>query len=132
MKRTRHFWIADLFPESRIVRRMFGCDAVYLDGKLQLVLADGKAPWAGVLVCTDRERQEALRKEIAVLRPHEILPKWLYLSEREENFEETCERLVALIRRGDPRIGVEPKPKKKGGSGSRKTTRARSNRSRRG
>jgi hypothetical protein len=39
-----------------------------------------------------------------------VLPKWLYLAESADDFERVAERLVALARRRDPRIGVAPKP----------------------
>lgn len=96
-----------------VLRPMFGGKSVYLDGRLMLYFTAREEPWRGVLVGTDRERHEALRAEFPALAPHPVLPKWLYLSESADGFERTAERLVALARRRDPRIGVSPEPKKR-------------------
>lgn len=92
-------------------RKMFGCDAAYLDGLLYLVVADREAPWNGVMVCTSHDRQAALMDDMPALRPHPELPKWLYLSQADEAFEALAEKLVALALERDPRMGVAPKPK---------------------
>lgn len=94
---------------------MFGGKAAYLDGRLALYFCLKEEPWRGVLVCTDRERQASLVEVFSLLRPHPVLPKWLYLSEAEEAFETQAKTLVKLARARDPRIGVEPKPKRRRG-----------------
>src|ERR1019366_8968938 len=52
---------------------MFGCQAVYLFGKLVLVLAAQEEPWNGLLVCTSREFHSALIGEYPGLQPHPAL-----------------------------------------------------------
>lgn len=99
---------------SFVLRAMFGAKAVYLDGKLMLCFCASEEPWRGLLVCTDRSHQAALRADFPELTPHPILPKWLYLPESADAFERSAPRLVALARRRDPRIGVVPQPKKTG------------------
>ena len=96
-----------------LVRPMFGGKSLYLDGRLMLYFTAGEEPWRGVLVCTERAHHAALQAEFPELSPHTILPKWLYLPENADRFEPVAERLVALARRRDPRIGVSPKPKKR-------------------
>lgn len=96
-----------------LLRPMFGGKAAYIDGKLALYFSAGKEPWRGVCVCTAREHHASLIAEFPSLAPHEILPKWLYLSETHDRFELTAEKLVALARRRDPRIGVVGKPRKR-------------------
>ncbi len=97
-----------------VLRAMFGAKAAYLDGKLALCFVASEDPWRGLLVCTDATRHAALRREFPSLAPHAILPKWLYLPETADDFERTATQLVTLARHRDPRIGVVPKPKKKG------------------
>ncbi len=97
---------------SFVLRSMFGAKAVYLDGKIVLCFCAGDDSWCGLLVCTDRDRHPALLAEFPDLRPHSILPKWLYLPESAGSFEAAAVRLVSLARRRDPRIGVVPKTKK--------------------
>jgi hypothetical protein len=87
---------------------MFGCRAVYVRGRMVLVLAAKDEPWRGVLVPTERAHQPALIADRPGLRPHPILPKWLYLPEETASFERDATWLVARVRASDPRIGIEP------------------------
>lgn len=106
-------WIFD--PLARqpgyLRRRMFGCDAAYLDDVLYLVVADRQEPWNGVLVCTSRERHAALRADMPGLLPHPKLGKWLYLPQTDAAFETLAARLTELALARDPRLGVVPKPR---------------------
>lgn len=91
---------------------MFGCDALYLHGRLQIVLPPGEqGDWQGVLVCCDKEAHSSLRQEFPALSPHPVLPKWLYVEEARDDFEDTVMRIVGRIWENDPRIGVLPKEK---------------------
>ncbi len=110
-----HAWLWEPLENEPtfVLRAMFGAKAVYLDGKLVLCFCAGEEPWRGVLVCTDRERQPALRAEFSDLVLHPILPKWLYLPEAADSFERTAARLVRLARARDPRLGVTPRPREK-------------------
>lgn len=94
-----------------VLRAMFGARAAYLDGRLMLCFCAREEPWRGVLVCTDHTRHPALVAEFPALVPHPILPKWLYLPEAAASFERDATRLVALARRRDPRLGIDPKPR---------------------
>jgi hypothetical protein len=87
---------------------MFGCQAVYLFGKLVLVLAAQEEPWNGLLVCTSREFHSVLIDDYPALEPHPVLGKWLYLAQAHDSFEETAQQLIQQIIKNDPRIGVEP------------------------
>jgi hypothetical protein len=100
-------------------KHMFGCQAAYLFGRLVLVLAAGEEPWNGLLVCTFREFHSRLISEHPSLQPHAVLPKWLYVSQTCDGFEETAQRLAHQASKNDPRIGVEPK------SGKRKSRKKR-------
>jgi hypothetical protein len=89
-------------------KQMFGCQAAYLFGKLVLVLAANEEPWNGLLICTSREFHSDLISEYPGLQPHSVLPKWLYLTQMSDGFEETAQKLVLQSMKNDPRIGVEP------------------------
>ncbi|WP_144141427.1 hypothetical protein [Paraburkholderia sp. BCC1884] len=110
-------WIFDAFERepTYLGKRMFGCDAAYLDGLLCLVAADRQKPWNGLLICTSQERHAALVEEMPALRAHPVLGKWLYVPQDDPAFEEVVEQAVALVLARDPRVGVEPKPRR--GSG---------------
>jgi hypothetical protein len=110
----RYAWLWEpLEPDaSFVLGAMFGTKVAYLDGRLMLCFSAKEEPWRGVLVCTDRASHESLLAEFRALSPHPILPKWLYLPESADDFERVAERLVALARQRDPRIGVAPKGKK--------------------
>jgi len=107
-------WIFDAFEHdaSYLHKKMFGCDAAYVDGRLCLVAADREAPWDGLLVCTAQDQHAALVAEIPALRTHPVLGKWLYVPQTDPAFEEAVEAITLLVRNRDPRIGVEPKPRK--------------------
>ncbi len=108
-------WIFEAFEgePTYLSKRMFGSDAAYIDGLLCLVAADREKPWNGLLVCTSQERHAALMDALPALRPHPVLGKWVYVPQDDPAFEDTAERLTALVLARDPRIGVEPKPRKR-------------------
>jgi hypothetical protein len=110
-------WIFDAFErdETYVHRRMFGADAAYIGGLLCLVAADRDAPWNGLLICTSQERHAALVDEMPALRPHPVLKKWLYVPQNDPGFETVVERVTMLVLAHDPRVGVEPKPRRRSG-----------------
>lgn len=91
-------------------RRMFGCLAAYIDDTLCLVIADRGDPWNGLLICTSQEHHTALMARFPAVHPHEVLGKWLYLAQDEEQFEEIALQITDCVRDRDPLIGVAPKP----------------------
>ena len=99
--------------ETFIRKKMFGCEAVYLNGRLMLVLAVGGEPWNGLLIATSHEHHPALQKQWPRLTSHSVLGKWLYISQDDAAFESTGTSIVKSILHSDSRIGVEPKPRKK-------------------
>ena len=94
-------------------RKIFGCEAAYVNGRLTLVLAAGQEPWNGILVATGREFHASLQSQWKQLNPHPVLGKWLYLSQAHPAFDEVATALVKQVRQGDSRIGVDPKPRKR-------------------
>jgi len=113
-------WILEAFESDStyIHKRMFGSDAAYVDGLLCLVVADRDAPWNGLLVCTSQDRHAALIDEMPALQPHPVLGKWLYVPQDDPAFETIAETMTALVLARDPRVGVEPKPRQRGGQKS--------------
>ena len=107
-------WLIEpLETQSTYIRKkMFGCEAVYLNGKLMLVLTASEEPWNGVLVATSREHHPTLQADWGQLTSHPVLGKWLYISQNNAAFESTATSIVKSILKSDSRIGVEPKPKK--------------------
>ena len=97
---------------SLLVKSMFGCVACYAHGRLKLVLADRRPPWRGVLVPTLRQHHATLCADVAGLATHPVLRKWLHVPESADDFEAAVDRLVTLALLYDPRIGVEPPPRK--------------------
>ncbi len=99
-----------------VLRTMFGAKALYLDGMLMLCCCAGDEPWRGLLVCTSRDHHASLQGEFPGLAPHPVLPKWLYLPESSRSFEKSAPVLVGLVRRRDPRFGVQPQARKRSGA----------------
>lgn len=112
--RNSLLWVFDPLErnETYLRKRMFGSDAAYVNGLQCLGVIDRDAPWDGLLVCTSHEHHASLREEIPTLRPHPVLGKWLYVSQSDPDFEAVAEHVVALVLAGDPRIGIEPRPRK--------------------
>jgi len=104
-------------------KRMFGCLAAYVHGRMVMALAEdpgeksyrGKSYafdlWDGIMIPTEREFHDSLQKDFPGLTPHPVLGKWLYLPARHADFEEAAQRMGRLIARGDPRFGIEPRMK---------------------
>src|SRR5262250_495450 len=131
-------WILQVFEEhpSFFTKRMFGGLAIYLFGRMMMVLVEptktGRWKWHGVLVCTEHEQQSAINEEFPELVPHDILKKWLYIDSCHEDFEPTMERVAKAIARDDQRFGIHSGPRlanKLSGS-RRQKPKAASNRSR--
>jgi len=120
-------WLLEPIEAERsyLEKPMFGCLAAYLHGRLMLVLADGDEPWSGVMIATSWESHQSLIEDFPALSPHPVLGKWLYLSQRHEDFESVIQDLVELVRTGDERFGVEPseRSKKRNASRTRKKRR---------
>jgi hypothetical protein len=104
-------WIFESLEDDPrfVVRKLFSFDAAYLDGRLYLAVSSGKEPWNGMLVCTSREHHAAIRGQYPQLISHEILGKWLYLSQSHPDFESIAVDLAEMARKRDPRLGVDSK-----------------------
>lgn len=96
-----------------VQKKMFGTEAVSIDGNLVLALIARDEPWNGLLLCTSREHHDSLMSEWPALKSHAVLGKWLYISQAHIDFESVAESISRRIRARDPRIGVEPKPRKR-------------------
>jgi len=111
-------WICAPIEEhpSFFTKRMFGGLAVYLFGRMMMVLVQptttGRWNWHGVLICTEHEHQRAIIEEFPRLAPHEFLKKWLYIDSRNDGFETTMEGIAGAMARDDRRFGIHPQPKK--------------------
>ena len=89
------------------------------------ILADGEPPWDGVLVPTASEHHASLRRLLPALRPHPVLGKWLYLAASVESFEDDAHAIAAMALADDPRLGVEPRPRRRHGTTGRAARHAR-------
>lgn len=106
-------WVIESLEEERsyLEKSMFGCLAVYLHGRLSLLLTSGEEPWNGLLIPTDHQFHDSIRRDYQNVFQHPVLKKWLYLPEASEDFESDAQEIVEEIRMNDPRFGVEPKEK---------------------
>jgi hypothetical protein len=112
-KKKQHplLWVVESLMEepSYLEKSMFGCLAIYLHGRLMLVLASGEEPWDGLLIPTEHQFHDAILKEFRDVVQHFVLKKWLYLPEATEDFETVASDIVEAVRMNDHRFGVEPK-----------------------
>jgi hypothetical protein len=107
-------WILDAFERDPtfVRKRMFSMDAAYIDARLCITAGDRKEPWNGMLVCTSQDHHASLIEEMPALQVHPVIRKWLYVSQAHPEFETVVERVVSIALVRDPRVGVEPQPKR--------------------
>ncbi|MBF0557524.1 MAG: hypothetical protein HQL08_01960 [Nitrospirae bacterium] len=113
-KQYRNLWLVESIMEepSYLEKSMFGCLAVYLHGRMMLLLSEGDEPWNGLLIPTDYQFHDSIRDEFKDVVQHPVLKKWLYLPENTEDFETAAENIVHAIHLDEARFGVEPKERK--------------------
>ncbi len=145
LKRKKIFgliWAFSEFEEhpSFWSRGMFGCLAAYCHNRMVMLLAENPGDsqwkgqnydfdiWNGILLPTEREHHNSLKKSFPNLVPHPVLPKWLYLPMNAEDFEDTAEKIAKRILRNDPLLGIYPKvkPEKKNKKRSVKKSKSKS------
>jgi len=107
-------WIFEAFDRDPtfLTKRMFGCDAAYIDGRLCLVVADRGESWSGLLICTAHASHASLIQEMPALQVHPVLGKWLYSPQGDAEFETVVGQVTSLVLARDERIGVEPRPRR--------------------
>ena len=106
---------------SITIKPMFGCHALYSNGKILLVLRkkSDHTDANGVWIATSKEYHISLKKELPTMSSVYILSNgkgetgWQMIREEEEDFEEAVIRLCQMIAQNDERIGKTPKPRKK-------------------
>jgi hypothetical protein len=130
------FVIDALAPLAPSTRAMFGCQAVYVDEKIVLILRDRQDSRVdnGVWLATTAEHHASLRQEFPRMRSIRVLGRrvthWQVLPADAPDFEEAALRACELIRARDPRIGKVPKSRRRAMSGT-KASQARGLRARR-
>lgn len=113
-----HEFLLDyLYPLAPHVKRMFGMHAVYVGEYFYLVTRKNeKNPLDnGIWIATNIEYHDSLKAQFPSLINMTVykIKKWLVLPVEASDFEEVAIAICELIKSGDPRIGVLPKPKKK-------------------
>lgn len=119
--------VAALSPKTR---SMFGCLAVYVEGKIVLILRDKRDATTdnGVWLATTEEHHESLRREFPNMRSIQVFGKkvtgWQVLPADAPDFEEAALRACELIAARDPRIDKVPGARRTSGSGARKAAKS--------
>lgn len=97
---------------------MFGCRALYVGPKIVLILRDRPTETQdnGVWVATIAEYHASLRRDLPGLRSITVFGPgetgWQVIPKEHPEFERTVERVVALVRANDERIGKIPAAKR--------------------
>src|SRR2546423_6288167 len=110
-----HAFVLDaLSPPSPYTRPMFGCLAIYVKGKIVLILRDKPTNTAdnGVWLASTQEHHQSLLREFPNMRSIQVLGKqvtgWQLLPVDAPDFESAALRACELVQAGDPRIGKIP------------------------
>lgn len=107
-------WIEDQLPESFNRRAMFGGFAYYDGPFLKLILFEGSSDrWNGCMFPAEKEHHPQLLQAFPFLVNHSILPKWLYLSLNDEDFEDHAKKVVRELAKPQTLFGTIPDRKKK-------------------
>lgn len=113
-----HEFILDyLYPLEPRIKRMFGTHSLYIDDKIYLATRDSEKNELdnGIWIATNIDHHESLIEQFPSLTYLRMIKmrKWLLLPVDVSDFEEVAIGICELIKSGDPRVGVLPKPKKK-------------------
>ena len=115
------FVLDHLHPLETTIKPMFGCHAIYSEGKILVILRkkDDHTDANGIWIATGKEHHESLRKELPSMRSVYILSNgknetgWQMIHEDEDDFEESAIKICEMILKRDDRIGKIPKERKK-------------------
>lgn len=118
-------WALEPFEENATFRtkRMFGGLAVYVHGRMVMLLAESAGEreyrgkrydidlWDGILLPTERDVHPSLLNDFPSLLSHPVLSKWLYLPQTADDFEDAALDIAQGIAHNDMRFGILPKVK---------------------
>jgi hypothetical protein len=113
------FVIERLLNLDPVVKPLFGCHAIYAEGKILLVLRNraDHTDDNGVWIATSEVHHASLLKEFPSMRSIDLLgngqTNWQVLPLNSDDFEESVMLACDLILQRDPRIGKIPKIRKK-------------------
>ena len=110
-----------LHPLEISIKPMFGCHAIYANGKILLIVRkkEDHEDANGVWIATGKEHHESLRKELPSMKSVYILSDgknetgWQMIHEDANDFEESVIKICSMIVKQDDRIGKIPKSKRK-------------------
>ena len=112
------FILEELAELDPIVKPMFGCHAIYVDGKICLIVRekDEHIRDNGIWIATTAEHHPSLKKDFPNMRSIEVFggdgpTGWQIQAVDTEDFEEKAFLLCELVKKRDPRIGKVPKAK---------------------
>jgi hypothetical protein len=113
------FVLEALARKKPLVKKMFGCTALYEAEKILLIfrLKKEHTDDNGIWIATVPEHHESLRRDFPMIRDIRIFGNgpttWQNLPLESPGFEESAEKICELILKGDVRIGKVPGVKKK-------------------
>jgi hypothetical protein len=110
-----------LHPLEITIKPMFGCHAIYANGKIFFILRkrDDHLEANGIWMATSKEHHQSLKKEFPNMKSVYILSDgkketdWQMIHEDDDDFEESAIKICEMVLRRDSRIGKIPKSKKK-------------------
>jgi hypothetical protein len=109
------FVLEELFSIEPTVRPMFGCHAIYVRGKIVLMLRNKETYQYdnGVWIATTRDHHASLRKDFPAMRTIRLFggleSEWQNLPADSDDFEADVMKVCQLILKADARIGKIPK-----------------------
>jgi hypothetical protein len=111
--------IFEFLPIERVdIKKMFGHQCLYFDGRMVMFLISKEGNEDnGICVATSKDHIESLGRELKSLRYLKSYgpdaTNWRLIPSDSDRFEVDVEKACQLILKNDPRIGREPKSRKK-------------------
>lgn len=114
------FVLDELFDMDLTMKPMFGCQAFYKGEKLLFILRrkEDNTEDNGIWIATNSAEDRAeLKKKLKSMRSLRLFgtpdTAWQNIPEESSDFEKEALLACEMIKKGDPRIGKIPAPKKK-------------------
>jgi hypothetical protein len=112
------FVLNELDQADPIIKPMFGCHAVYVHGKIVLILRNKPSAQRdnGVWLATTEEHHKSLKRDFPGMRSIGVFGDksgWQIIPADADDFEESALKACGFILKNDPRIGKITKPKTK-------------------
>jgi len=118
-----HFFEELADKDSFYLKKFFGGLSIYIYGRMVAFLCEHPGDkkyrgkrfkldiWDGCLIPSIRESHKELLYLLDGTIVHPVIEKWLYLPQKSKHFERSMLKLVDMVMKKNPLVGIEPELK---------------------